>query len=534
MKALSLPIFMVLMFILLVAVLIPAYLIFNSVQLYNYQGSQQAVGYLQGQTQETNNVFRGNPNVYLNSSKTPYLEIQYTSIPYPLNITQVYYFNGTSWVPVLYSPRVIAGDGNILLPTRAYNQPVLIVSGNGNIYFLEPNTSIDTVNVQGPSGKVPVYIASFVINGSKVYPVSTQVVFGVGGGQTPLVCYVLPGTYPLDEKQNSTFLPQYGLTGVFQNWSVVGYGQLSGPNRESTYLTVSGPVVVTAIYKAYEAKYQVTIKPSGLSLNPLTSNIHGSSSITLNPLNTTVPVIIDNKTYHLGGNGITLNLTYGYHLIQFPKYYNITFNYSFTSNGNSQSTHTSNGNSQSTQFSVYAGEINCYQFTALTPSIKNTTVYGQDVVFVAGNGTVYGNYSLHQVYYAVLVNNSFFYPSGVTVYYSNPPSTGDVPGQLVQINNSFVIGPTAYNQNERLYFKNWTILKDTYVYLNQLSGNFNINGQPYSVLLSQPFNVYAKGLITNNGLALETINFNEGSEITIISPFIITDYQEWFVGGEPL
>ncbi len=253
MKALSLPIFMVLMFILLVAVLIPAYLIFNSVQLYNYQGSQQAVGYLQGQTQETNNVFRGNPNVYFNSSKTPYLEIQYTSIPYPLNITQVYYFNGTSWVPVLYSPRVIAGDGNILLPTRAYNQPVLIVSGNGNIYFLEPNTSIDTVNVQGPSGKVPVYIASFVINGSKVYPVSTQVVFGVGGGQTPLVCYVLPGTYPLDEKQNSTFLPQYGLTGVFQNWSVVGYGQLSGPNSESTYLTVSGPVVVTAIYKAYEA-----------------------------------------------------------------------------------------------------------------------------------------------------------------------------------------------------------------------------------------------------------------------------------------
>jgi len=272
-------------------------------------------------------------------------------------------------------------------------------------------------------------------------------------------------------------------------------------------------------------RYQVTVKPSGLSLNPLTSNIHGSSTtITLNPLNTTVPVIIDNKTYHLGGNGITLNLTYGYHLIQFPKYYNITFNYSFTSKGNSQST----------QFSVYAGEINCYQFTALTPSIKNTTVYGQDVVFVAGNGTVYGNYSLHQVYYAVLVNNSFFYPSGVTVYYSNPPSTGDVPGQLVQINNSFVIGPTAYNQNERLYFKNWTILKDTYVYLNQLSGNFNINGQPYSVLLSQPVNVYAKGLITNNGLALETINFKEGSEITIISPFIITDYQEWFVGGEPL
>jgi len=52
--------------------------------------------------------------------------------------------------------------------------------------------------------------------------------------------------------------------------------------------------------------------------------------------------------------------------------------------------------------------------------------------------------------------------------------------------------------------------------------------------LSQPVNVSAKGLITNNGLALETINFKEGSEITIISPFIITDYQEWFAGGEPL
>ncbi|BCS94146.1 hypothetical protein [Metallosphaera javensis (ex Sakai et al. 2022)] len=141
-RGISVPIFMVLMFILLVAVLVPAYLFISSTQIYSNQGSQQATGYLEGQNQEVNQVFRGNPNIYYNSSRSPFLRFVFTSIPYPLNVTQIYFYNGTTWSPVLKGSLVVAGNISIPLPSKAFNRYVIIVSGNGNIYFLIPNTSI--------------------------------------------------------------------------------------------------------------------------------------------------------------------------------------------------------------------------------------------------------------------------------------------------------------------------------------------------------------------------------------------------------
>lgn len=93
---------------------------------------------------------------------------------------------------------VVAGNTFIPLPSKAFNKPIIMVSGEGNVYFLNPNTSINTVNVQGPAGKLPVYIASFVENGSKFIPVSVQVIFPTTGSSsiTPQVYYVTPGTYP--------------------------------------------------------------------------------------------------------------------------------------------------------------------------------------------------------------------------------------------------------------------------------------------------------------------------------------------------
>ncbi|AWS00455.1 hypothetical protein [Metallosphaera hakonensis] len=530
-KGISVPIFMVLMFILLVAVLVPAYLLFSSTQIYSNQGSQQATGYLEGQSQEVNQVFRGNPNVYYNSSKTPYLQVLFTSIPYPLNLTQIYYFNGTSWDPILKSSLVVAGNTFIPLPSKAFNKPVIMVSGEGNVYFLNPNTSINTVNVQGPAGKFPVYIASFVENGSSYIPVSVSVLFPSSSSSalTPSVYYVLPGTYPLTDVDNTTFLPQYGITGVFQNWSIVG-GTLSNTNQLSTSVTVFAPTVITAIYKAQTNKYTVTIKPRNLPLAPNTTTENSRGSITLTSLNSTIPVKIDNKTYEISSNGTELNLTYGYHIVQFPAQYNITFNYStfnysFSSNGGHPKF--------SSQFSAPAGEINCYILTNLFSNTSNISIAGPNEIFVKGPGMVYGNYSLGDVYYASIVSNYFFLPKGATLDKNSTPILGNIAGQLIQVNNTFVIGPIDNYHNQILYFKNGTILLFTYQYLTGITGDFTINGQVYSQLLSCPVNITAIYPIGNK-VNIVAYHPEQLGSITIDSPIYIIDYQEWSYGGVAL
>ncbi|QCO30785.1 hypothetical protein DFR88_10060 [Metallosphaera sedula] len=537
-RAISVPIFMVLMFILLVAVIVPAYLFMSSTQIYSNQGSQQATGYLEGQTQEVNQVFRGNPNVYYNSSKSPYLQVLFTSIPYPLNATQIYYYNGTTWSPVLKGSLVVAGNTFIPLPSKAFNKPIIMVSGEGNVYFLNPNTSINTVNVQGPAGKLPVYIASFVENGSKFIPVSVQVIFPTTGSSsiTPQVYYVTPGTYPLTDKNQTVFLPQYGLTGTFQNWSIVG-GTLSATNQLSTSVTVFSATVITAIYKAQTTKYEVQIVPKNIPLAPNVTILKrhsllslSLSNLSLSSLNKTIPVKIDNKTYLLNSSGIKLNLTYGYHLIQFPSYYNISFNY----------TSETLLKKILGKFFMYAGEINCYEFNGLSSPNSNVSIKGTDIVFVNGSGKVYGIYTQSSVYYAMLVNNSFSFPSGVSCISCRPSVIGDIAGQLIQVNNSFVIGPTTNNGVERLYFKNGTTIYFTKVYLyGPFSGQFQIldqnNPESFSQLLSNPCYIkvdYPLG--TYLDYPLGTYSFNPPYSFNMNYPYYITDVQQWEYGGYEL
>jgi len=172
MKALSIPIAFLILFIIFVVALVPTFIILNQLGYYSSQGTIQGSVYQQQQEQQNNQIFRGNPNIYYNSSTSPYLQFSYNLIPTPLNITQIYYFNGSTWVPVINQSIVISGNTHYLLPSSSFNKPVLIVTASGNIYFLNPNTSVVTVSVSGPAGKVPVYVTAFMINGSKIIPAS--------------------------------------------------------------------------------------------------------------------------------------------------------------------------------------------------------------------------------------------------------------------------------------------------------------------------------------------------------------------------
>ncbi|WP_338599130.1 hypothetical protein V6M85_09320 [Sulfolobus tengchongensis] len=541
MKALSSAIFMIILLIILLSVLIPAFLILNSTPIYSSQGQIAGTAYQQLQQQQQNQIFRGNPNIYYNSSQNPFIQFYYNSLIQPFNISQIYYFNGSTWVPTLNNSIVVFGNQKIPLPKQAFNNPILIISSEANFYFLNPNTSVTTVTISGPAGKVPIYVTAFVLNGSKVIPISIQVVLATLTSNTPQIFYLNPGTYSIADKNSSTiFLPGYGLTAVFQNWTIVGYGNLNSPASLSTSFTVSGPLVLTAIYKAYTQKFTVTINTNGIPLGVGTTvsgsvtlshgnrNSGGNIKYTLTSLNSTIPVIIDNKTYQVGKGGIQLNLTYGYHIIQFPSYYNITFNY------------TSPGGYFSKP--LLGGQITCYRYTGLSSSTNKISVVGTYEVFVNGSGNITGNYNVFQNYYLVIAENYFYFPNGVWAVKNSTPVNISIAGQLLQVqimgtNQQIVLGNIKNYVPEKIYFKQGTELQIVNDYSLALYGNFTIyiytkhqggNTVQYVGLHSCPINVTVYDSTSSRSVYTYYLNYGT---LYINSPMIIVNYQEWEYGG---
>jgi len=529
-RGLSTIVIAIILLLMILLVVVPAFIIFNSVPVYSSQAKTSNEGVSELASEQNNQVFRGNPNVYYNSSTNPSLQFTFSSVPTPFNITQIYYFNGTEWVPILnQSELLVAYSTSLPLPKQAFNKPIIIVTGYGNIYFLNPNTSITTVTISGPAGKVPVYITAFVVNGSKFIPVSLSVTFqGYLSFLTPKVLYVDPGTYSVVIKNSSTiFLPNYGLTAVFQNWSIAGYGTVRNPDSLSTTFTVTGAAVLTAIYKAYLQKFTVKIVPSNIPLGTTISQ----GGATLTSLNSTIPVIVDNSTYYVGSSGITLNLTYGYHVIQFPTQYNVTFNYAYGS------------------FSLNGGEIICYQFSGLSSNTSKIQIISNNTVFVNSSGTIWGNYKPVQTYYLVVVKNNFYFPPYVKLISNTTPVLGNIVGsqrgQLLRVNftgtsTSITLGPVKNYVPQRIYFKAGTSLTFVLDYVNTIYNQkivlFDRGSTQtfYGLLGSSSSTVvvyYPNGSHPSYTVRADELS-NYGT-ITVNSPLIIVNNQQWAYGGFP-
>jgi len=546
MKALSIPIAFLILFIILIVILVPAFLLINQLPFFSSQGGIQASVYEQQQEQQNNQIYKGNPNIYYNSSTSPYLLFNYNLIPTPLNITEIYYFNKSTWVPVLKQSIIISGNTEYPLPSSAFGNQVVIVTALGNIYYLNPNTSIVTVTVAGPAGKIPVYITAFVINGSKLIPANILVGVNsttsvIGNASTPQIFYLNPGSYLLNDKNGSyIFLSGYGLTATFLNWSIVGGGSLSAPNKLSTQFTVYAPLIITAIYNASLKKFPVTIMPSNIPLG----NTIVNGNIYLTSLNSTIPVYVDNKLYTIGPSGITLNLTYGYHIIQFPSAYNITFNYTVKKGNN-------------IVFNMPAGQINTSTFTGLSTNTNKITRLTNYEIFVNGTGTVYGNYKAAQTYYLVVVDNNFTLPSGYgfmgTSYYyytlvsNTSPVLGNIAGQLLQLNYTYDWGPQQNYVPFKIYVKAGTIYNITNDYLLSLNGTFELQKTTIYWFFPPTIQTYTyHGLLSlPQEINITNISYNKYSHswypesntvglsyiFTVNSPLIIINEEEWEYGG---
>lgn len=264
MRAIATPILMIIMLISLIVVIIPAIILFSTSSSINDQGSSSSNSYRELQQIQVQNVFRGNPNIFYNSTKSsPSLVFQYSSTPLIMNITQIFYSTKSNgWVPILNNSIIIYGNTVLPLGNAVFNKPIIIVTSLGNIFFLNPNTSVTTSQVNsGGMGKIPVYLLSFAYNGSNIIPINVNLSLGGNKYTTPSIVLVNQGSYQLNALNNVVFLPQYGLTAQFQNWSILGYASISS-NSISTTLTVQGPTVVTAVYKANLQKYRVYINES--------------------------------------------------------------------------------------------------------------------------------------------------------------------------------------------------------------------------------------------------------------------------------
>jgi len=334
--------------------------------------------------------------------------------------------------------------------------------------------------------------------------------------------YVDPGTYSVAIKNSSTiYLPNYKLTAVFQNWSIAGSGTLGIPNSLSTTFTVTGAAVLTAIYKVNSHNFTVKIVPSNI---PLGTTIYQGGAY-LTSLNSTIPVIIDNRMYYVGSSGITLNLTYGYHIIQFPTHYNITFDYNYTSNN----------------FYLNGGERICYQFSGLSSNTSGIQIINNNTVFINSNGTIYGNYTPVQTYYLVVVYNSFYFPDKVKLISNTTPVLGNIAGQLLQVNvsgtsNSIALGPVKDYVPQRIYFKAGTSLTIVVDYMN------TIYNQTIVLKIKDKKHTY-KGLLGSNSSTV-VVNYPDGNTqdipvdakfgnygtLTVNSPIIIVNKQEWAYG----
>ncbi|BCU67867.1 hypothetical protein HS7_13040 [Sulfolobales archaeon HS-7] len=509
-RGISLAIFMVLMLIVLLSIIVPALFILQLNPYFNTQGQISSQGYSQLKSIQLNNLYRGNPNIYYNSSTQPYLEIKYSSSPIPFNISDVYYYNGESWVAILTQPVTIDGNTNYPLPSKAFNMPIILITGEANVLFLNPNTSVTTVSISGPAGKIPVIVTAFALNKTKgginYIPLNVNFQLSSADYRTTAVLYVNPGTYPISALESPVSILNDGLTAVFKNWSINGNAVLSASNAQSTYVTITGETILTINYCTVLKKYSVNFV-AGVPLNGESQTLKGAS---ITSVNTSIPVVIDGNQYQLSSSGLTLQLTYGYHRIDVASYENITFNYNY------------NG------YAVSEGAKVLYRYTGpATLSPGNINVVSSYCIFVTGNGEVNLTFNQVQVYYRVEVENNFYFPNDVTVESNSSPVTGDISGQLLQVTcngGTFDWGPIKNYQPEILYLNASTNVNIQICYLDNQNGQYNINGRTYQCLLSEPTSLeYVSPAGTN------TIGVT--STITVNSPITLIMYQEWKYGG---
>lgn len=524
MKGISVAILGVIMLVMIIVVVVPAILIFDSTPSFSVQGSKQSSGYRDLQQLQLQEVFKGDPNIFYNATVkvAPTLKFSYESIPLPMNITEIMYFNTSydNWIPI-YNETVISGNETIQIPQHVTYSPIIIVTSAGNIFFLSPNSSVTSESLAPGSGTIYIAFVALAVektpSGPKIYPVTVEDQVGSTVYHTPFFLQIQPsGTLQVVDMNQTVFLEQYSLTGIFQNWSIAPYteGTANPYNGVVTTITAAGSIVVTQYYLLTTTKYQVSIGENGFYFTP--NGVSPGGGVKLTSDNQSLTIYVDGKPYILNSsyNQIPLQLTYGYHVVQFPTPVNNSFDY----------THGSK--------TVKYGQINeltlasSSSFTT-TGGIQIKSVSGGSVdIYVTGSGSLTAHYTSIKTLYLTCIENDFILPPGSTLNGNNTPVLGDIAGQLFQI-GSTIYGPTNDYQIEKVYFPAGSYTISAW-YLDVLNGSFIINNQYYNVLESNPKSIQYTPLTGSPS------SLRQGSSFTVSSPGTLVMFQQYILGGVPL
>jgi hypothetical protein len=351
---------------------------------------------------------------------------------------------------------VISKGQVISLPSYIQGRPIIIVTSLGNIFFLQPGSSIGPFATASRGG---VEILTQIYTSSGPSSVSTNVTTNIYGTYknftTPIAFSNQTGTFV-------TRLPQYVfyqnskgqiITGVFHNWIVLGLATVNSTSSQGIQVTLRGqPVVLIGNYTQITSTVGLTLQVKGDSNIYVSIFVNGNSYTIQNEQTITVPAGYVNITV------ITLQ---------------------------------ANDTTQQSQ-----GVISHYSYSNAGYNGK-TYVAKSFLIFVppgATNPTVYLNYLNDYNYYLVKIigNYSENTPGQVrlilngTVYNYNNPN----PYWIIGGNYSF--DPTGIFTGSSTYGAQTVIFQ----YSNRTSFTYTFPNIPSYVIINQPMNITVNYAVT--------------------------------------
>lgn len=304
----------IVMFILL-ALLVPFLFYFISSQSYNQVSSAIVNNYNYLKNLQTKKVINGYPSIYYNGSELTFIYINGSFTP-PINITitkMLYLSNNGVWEEVqgINYPITVSPGKSINLPSYVVGKPVIIVTSLGNLFFLEPNSSIGPLPVVGSGiskGGVIIYTQIYN-NVNNITLVNANITTNIYGKwenfTTPIAFSNQTGTFEVRVPQYVYYENSKGeiITGSFSNWAIVqGKAILNSTKSLGIKVTLEGqPVVLIANYTPLLAKTSLIIYTNFTNVN---ISIDGRTYIVNNgEVISNIPAGFANITVHtLQGN----------------------------------------------------------------------------------------------------------------------------------------------------------------------------------------------------------------------------------------
>ncbi|QGA55252.1 hypothetical protein GFS03_12035 [Sulfolobus sp. E5-1-F] len=449
-KGLSNVISIIILIFIVLVVLVPILYYVQYSSQYNTVTQSIVNNYVYLKNLQISQVTTGHPSLYYNGSSIFVTYSNGTFVP-PSNLTivSILYLNSNGiWVNVtsIKYPLVISQGQLINLPSYTSGKPIIIVTSLGNIFFLQPGSSIGPFATAGKGGTE---ILAQIYTNNGPLSVSANVTSNIYGSfknyTTPVAFGNQTGTFIVKAPQYVYYQNSKGqiITGVFYNWIKLGQATLNSTTSQGVKVTLQGqPLVLIANY----------------SILTTTVNLQ----VNTNDPNVPIIVNIDGSNYTVKGSS-TIQVTAGYINITI---YTLQFN-------------------DTTQQNI--GIIKYYIYSNSTYN-KNTYIARSFIIFVppstSQTPTVYINYNNIYNYYHVYING-YNLPGSVCLILNNTVYNYNYNQGYWIIGGKYSFGPTEIFNGEYTFGAQTVKFK----YSNGSTFTYTFPNIPSYVLINQPMTI---------------------------------------------